>query len=115
MCNTLFRIFYAGFSAILEKKKTCKKKTKLNYPKKEEFQPSSALTVHSKRSPFQNCMKGSPKRCHYKTVVKKCDRNTPDPCQQPERKYHHLCTPGSLIDCQLTRETHCLSGDGRAS
>ena len=36
-------------------------------------------------------------------AVQICNRNTPDPCQQPERKY---C---SLIDLKLAMETHRIS------
>ena len=40
------------------------------YLQKEEFWPSSALTVHSEHSSFQNYnvqynIKHTPKRCHY--------------------------------------------------
>ena len=50
-----------------------------------------------KRMPLRNTL-----------AVKICDHKTPDLCQQAEQKYHHLQTPGSLIDRKLTTETRLL-------
>ena len=48
----LFVVFWAKFALFLVcyPQLNCKTKKKLNYLKKEEFHPSSALTVHSERS-----------------------------------------------------------------
>ena len=90
------------------------KKKELNYLKKEEFWPSSTLTVHSERSSFQNCMRHSPKRCHYETDwYYKSDRPNTTPTSRkkykkasgihvafPSKSMRHACNVG--VQLQLS-------------